>query len=170
MRIVLIGFMGSGKSSLASLLAEALDYDCFEMDDHIRSSAGVENIQHIFDQYGEAHFRQLESEAADAAAALDNVVVSTGGGVIGRKDNMRALKSGEARVIYLQTSFAEAKRRLAQLAEDEDRPLFSEEAEAERLLAERDPLYKQSADLTLNTDEKSLPQVRDAVLEWLNTE
>lgn len=134
------------------------------MDDHIRASAAAETIQEIFSQFGEAHFRQLESEAAAAAATLENAVISTGGGVIGREDNMRTLSSGNALVVYLETSFEEAKRRVSQDAEDTERPLFADDAAAKQLLADRDPEYRRFADVVIATDGKSVEQVRDAIL------
>lgn len=169
MRIVLIGFMGSGKSTIARLLANKLSYEIFEMDRQIIESSELDSIVEIFARYGEKHFRDLETGAAKEAAARDNIVVSTGGGVIGNQSNMQCLKSGESLVVYLQASFSEIENRLPDLKENESRPLFENPTDAKKLHSERDPIYRQYADLVVETDKKSADSICSEILCFLDS-
>ena len=139
--LVLIGMPGSGKSTIGRLLAERLGMEFADTDAMIESSRGA--IPDIFEIEGETAFRSYENEAAEAAAAMRNTVLSTGGGIVLDARNMEAL--GASGVI------AFLDRPLETLLEDTDtsgRPLLAGGREAiERLYCERLHLYKRYADI-----------------------
>ena len=89
--IVLVGFMGTGKTSVGQKLAQRLERPMIDTDDIIGEDSGMD-IPDIFARYGEAYFRDLESAAVRKAANLENHVISTGGGVVLRESNLEMLK------------------------------------------------------------------------------
>ena len=94
MRIILIGFMGAGKTSVGERLAKKLQFDFLDMDYKIEE---VENkqITEIFEQYGESYFRELENKVINEYIQNENIVISTGGGIITTKENIEILKNEE---------------------------------------------------------------------------
>jgi shikimate kinase len=155
-KIVLIGFMGSGKSSVAPLLAEGLGFTFVNTDSLIIERSGFASIPLLFAEKGEAAFRDIESEVAESLRDSEHMVVSTGGGIIGRPSNMEALKHSGGIVVFLKTSFEEIHRRLAEF---EDRPLFKNPEQAAALYQTRLPIYQSYADITVTTDGKTPEQV-----------
>ncbi|WP_373531328.1 3-phosphoshikimate 1-carboxyvinyltransferase [Vampirovibrio sp.] len=147
-KLVLIGFMGSGKSTVAQLLAEQYQLSCVEMDDRIVQQSGKTKVADIFDHDGEAAFRLLEAQLAESLRLETNVVISTGGGVIMDGEVMKNL-SEQATVIWLNTRFETV---LERLKHRQDRPLLRDLEKAEALYAQRLPLYQQAAHLTIDTD------------------
>lgn len=108
--IALIGFMGSGKSVVGKALAERLGFDFVDSDALVEQAAG-KSVAKIFDESGERVFRELESRAVERASALNYSVVSCGGGVVLRKENVRALKRSSA-VVWLDAPLEALQRRL----------------------------------------------------------
>src|SRR5665811_1823753 len=104
MNIILIGFMGTGKSSVAPLLAGKLGLDVIEMDDLIIKKADGKNIEEIFAGGGEAAFRELELAVAKDLRDCDNAVISTGGGVVMNKSIMEYLANNSL-IVELSASF-----------------------------------------------------------------
>lgn len=153
-KIILIGFMGAGKSTVATRLSARLGVPVREMDESIVARSKLSSIPEIFEKHGEPFFRDLESEVAESLAQERNVVVSTGGGVIGRPRNMELLRQNGGLVIYLRSSFSTVEARNAGL---ETRPLFKDSTKAKQLFAARVPIYEQWADITIDTDGK-LPE------------
>lgn len=168
MRVVLIGFMGAGKSTTGALLADSLKVPFFEMDDWILRTAGAGSITQIFNELGEEAFRDFETSAAQYAGKLDDAVISTGGGVISRPQNLAALSDGGGRVVYLAASFDKLKERVLQTGCD--RPLFSDEHAALALFEQREPLYRHYADFAVITDNKTAEEVRAEILAALRDE
>ncbi|QHE52943.1 shikimate kinase [Pontibacillus sp. HMF3514] len=153
--IVLIGFMGSGKSSVGKLLAEQTHRTYIDLDQKIEEDAG-DSIPNIFKKEGEEGFRMRETEVLRELSSRDSTVISTGGGIVEREENLSVLKE-HGPVIYLHASFEEIS---ARLQEDESRPLWSKpEAERRSLLEKRLPVYKEWADYLVNTDQKSIDDV-----------
>jgi shikimate kinase len=159
MKIVLIGFMGSGKSSVAPLVAAQLGLAVVEMDDLIVQKAGGKSIKAIFADGGESAFRQLEAEVAKELADRDNVVISAGGGAVTNPATMGYLTK-QALVIELTGSFETL---LGRISAATPRPLFEDVAEAEALYEQRQALYSKYAALHIATDDKSVPEVAKAV-------
>lgn len=147
MKIVLTGFMGSGKSTVAALLAERLTMPLIDMDSEIVRRAGGMSIPQIFDTFGETHFRDLESQVAASFAGSHSAVISTGGGTPERAENMRALKSARSCVVFLDVPFSTVQQRLA---ERTDRPLLRDPVKAQELHERRQKIYTQYADLIVS--------------------
>jgi 3-phosphoshikimate 1-carboxyvinyltransferase len=145
---VLIGFMGSGKSTVAQLLAERHGLLLVEMDACIVQQSGKKSVSDIFDQEGEAAFRLLEAKLAASLRLKTNVVISTGGGVIMDAEVMKNL-SEQATVIWLKAGWETIVERLKQ---KRDRPLWLDLEKANALYTQRLPLYQQAAHLTIDTE------------------
>ncbi len=154
MKLVLIGFMGSGKTTVAKILAKKFGLEATEMDDLIVKRSG-KSIDQIFKDDGEMRFRQLESQIAADQRNKENVVISTGGGVVMNAENIKNLKTN-GKIIFLKTSFSEIKKRLKNI---KDRPLFKNKRSAEKLFEFRQKLYEKNADLIVDTDGRSIEEV-----------
>jgi shikimate kinase len=142
--------MGSGKSAVGRRLAAELGLEFHDSDEKIEASTGVD-IPFIFDKEGEPGFRKREALILAELAGLQNIVLATGGGAPVDPAN-RALLAGHGRVVYLYTSVAEQLRRTAK---SRHRPLLHVDdpgAVLEKLMAERDPLYREIADIVVATD------------------
>jgi 3-phosphoshikimate 1-carboxyvinyltransferase len=162
-KIVLIGFMGAGKSAVAQLLAKSLGLNLVEMDAQIVQQSGRASVPEIFDLDGEAAFRALEVAVAQTLVSAQNVVISTGGGVVMSDSAMTAL-SEAGTVVFLETQLATIQQRLAQA---QNRPLMRDKDQFEALFALRQPLYQQFAKLRITTDDHTPEQVAEAVLQAL---
>ena len=155
-KVVLIGFMASGKSTVAARLASLLGVPVREMDDLIIARSSLPSIPAIFEQHGEPFFRNLESAVAASLRTEQDVVISTGGGVISRPENMDHLSAGGAVVVFLRSSFETAEARSAGLG---GRPLFRDGKRARALFEERAPLYARWADITIDTDSRTIDDI-----------
>lgn len=156
MKIVLIGFMGSGKTSVAQELAKKFGLEFIDMDEMILKRFGMASINEIFSQKGEQEFRKMEGEVARSLANKENVVISTGGGVVGNEQTMQPLIK-DAEVIHLKTGFESAEKRVTQ--KEVRPPLFEDVAKARQLYETRIPLYEKYADIIIDTDNTSLNEV-----------
>jgi len=138
--IVLIGFMGTGKSVIGKRLAERLDRPFIELDRIIEEREGC-SIAEIFERRGEAHFRRIERAAVRVAAQLPDVVIATGGGVVLDEENVKSLKATGI-LVCLTASPEVIWSRVRDLR---TRPLLNNVAdplaEIKRLLAARAPRY-----------------------------
>lgn len=143
MKIYLIGMPGSGKSTLGKKLAERLGYDFIDMDIYIELQACM-FVDEIFDAYGEAHFRALESNCLKDFLKLDNTVIATGGGIVKNKNN-KAFFDGIC--VYLEADPFVLKERLK--TSEIVRPLL-QSISVEELYAQRRELYASFADITVN--------------------
>ena len=164
MKIVLCGFMGSGKSSVAAALSNRLGLKLLETDILVLASADLSSISEIFEKYGEAYFRDLERQVALQVRNQERVVVSTGGGFILNPDNIADLKYNNGIIFYLKTSFESIQERLRHAS---DRPLFQNTATAEALFRERLPVYQSCCDHCVTTDNKSVNNIADQIIELL---
>lgn len=151
-RIVLVGPMGAGKSTIGRLLAKQLGYPFLDTDREIEARCGAD-IPWIFDMEGESGFRQRESQIIAELMERTPLVLATGGGAVLRPENRQQL--GQAFVVYLRTSLSQQYERTRL---DRNRPLLQQDnprAILERLFSERDPLYSELADIIMKTDRKS---------------
>lgn len=165
-RIVLVGFMAAGKSTIAPRLAHALGWRVFDVDHELERQTGL-SIAAIFRDFGEPHFRRIEAELTAALCSGDRVVIAAGGGWITSPASESVIKDAETRVIWLRVSPEEAVRRAGQ--DRAERPLLSRDdalEHARRLLAEREPLYA-AADLAIDADGRDADAVLDDILTWL---
>ncbi len=145
MRIFLTGFMGSGKSEVGRLLAGRLGLTFVDLDSEVERQAG-ETIADLFRREGEAAFRRRETEALEAMAERDELVVATGGGVVASGANRGWMKE-HGITVWLNPPFEALVARLTPEARAA-RPLFAGEDQARALWRERLPLYA-LADLEL---------------------
>lgn len=147
MSIVLIGYRGSGKSTIGKRLADRLWQPFVDVDDLIVKKAG-KNIKQIFEQDGEPAFRELEAEAVREVCKLSEHVIGLGGGTLGREANRQAIRDAGHKVIYLKCEPAELHRRIQSDPQSaETRPnltaLGGGIEEVKKMLAEREPFYRQ---------------------------
>jgi shikimate kinase len=153
MSVVLIGYRGSGKSSIGHKLADRLWQKCIDTDDLIVAKAG-KSIAQIFTDHGEPYFRDLETQVVKEVAAIQDHVIALGGGAPMREENRAAIKAAGHRVIYLKCEPDELFKRLsADPNTPMSRPaltnLFGSVEEISKVLAEREPIYRQMADAEL---------------------
>jgi shikimate kinase len=152
MRIFLIGYRGTGKSTVARLLAPKLQLEAIDADHELERRAG-KAIRRIFAEDGEPRFRELESTLLEEFGRRENVVIATGGGVVLRAENRTILRTG--RVVWL-TAPAEVlwRRMCGDESTRERRPDLAQGglAEVEELLRIREPLYRECAELIVDAE------------------
>jgi len=166
MNIVLIGFMGAGKTTVGRMLAERLGYAFVDMDEEIERAAGL-SVAMIFDRYGEAAFRDRETALTERLAGKDNLVVSCGGGWAMNPVNVAAM-GASSKLVYLRASPETIVRRTG----GDSRPLLNvadRGARVASLLEARAPVYMGAADLAVDTDKLTPEQVSERVLEEAET-
>ncbi len=163
--IFLVGPMGAGKSTIGRQLAKALHRKFYDSDKVIEQRTGV-SISWIFEMEGEAGFRERETKAIEELTALENVVVATGGGAVLSAENRDFLRE-RGHVVYLSASCDQLYRRTAR---DKKRPLLQtgdRRKQIEKLLATRDPLYRDVADIVLKTGDQSIQHTVNEVIKKL---
>lgn len=158
-RIVLVGFMGAGKSTVGTELARLLDWSFVDMDRWIEEQAGL-TIAHIFEQRGEAAFRDLERRLAEDLAGRRRCVVAAGGGAFAGTRTRRALRSG-ALTVWLQCDFETA---LGRLPADGSRPLAANHERMAALFAQREASYR-LADWAVDASAASPQEVAHQIWE-----
>ncbi|WP_028614573.1 shikimate kinase AroK [Halopseudomonas pelagia] len=163
--VFLIGPMGAGKSTIGRLLAKELKYPFKDSDREIEARTGAD-IPWIFDVEGEEGFREREEAMIAELVQEHGIILATGGGVVMREANRRAL-SAHGLVVYLRTS---VDQQLQRTSKDRQRPLLLN-ADPEKvlrdLMARRDPLYSEIADVTIDTDQRGPKVVVNTILSRL---
>ncbi|MDD5070771.1 MAG: shikimate kinase [Candidatus Omnitrophica bacterium] len=162
--VYFVGFMGSGKTTVARLLADKLGKGFLEMDSEIEKSAGM-SIVEIFEGKGQDYFRDLESKLLADIAKRSDLVVSCGGGLVCRQENIDLLKKS-GKLVNLSASADEIYKRVKN---DNSRPLLKvadPQNEIVRLLKIRQEFYEQ-ADITIDTDSKTPEDVLEEILKVL---
>jgi shikimate kinase len=169
MNVILIGYMGSGKSSVGRKLTQVLGYKYLDLDDYIEKIEG-KTISEIFKNKGEIYFRKIETKyLSEVISNTNETIISLGGGTPCYGQNMELIKNAKnATSIYLRASVASLADRLF-LAKNK-RPLISHIENKEALkdfiakhLFERSVFYSQS-DITINTDQKTIDEVIESIL------
>lgn len=166
--IILIGFMGCGKTTLGNQIANKYKLDFVDTDSLIEENSNLK-ISEIFSRYGEEYFRKLETSTLENLVDnTKNIVISTGGGMVMREENVKLLKK-IGKIIYLKTSKEEL---ISRLYNDDNRPLLKDKnlnQVIDDLLLVREPVYKASADYIIQTDGKTieilLNEIDDEVIE-----
>jgi len=151
--LILVGMMGSGKTTMGRALAKHLGKVFVDSDEEIQSRTGV-TIPHIFDIEGEAGFRQRETAVIRDLAERDNMVLATGGGAV-LAEQSRELLQQNGVVIYLKASVHDLWQRTRH---DRNRPLLQTadpHAKLTELFQQRDPLYRQVADIVIQSGKQS---------------
>lgn len=163
--IVLIGFMGTGKSSIGIRLAQKLHREFVDVDKEIERISGM-SISELFRKYGEIRFRSEEKLMVKKLAARDNLVIATGGGLVLDTENIKTL-SKNGIIICLH---AEPEEILARVNRKKGiRPLLKKDFTAddiEKMLAERQEYYKW-AELNVSTSQKGMDMVVKQIIDWL---
>ena len=155
--IFLIGFMGCGKSTIARLLSEQTGAKLIEMDETIEAEAGM-SINQMFEQYGEKHFRDLESQLVSRIAEEGGAVVSCGGGAILRAENVAEMRKNGI-VVYLSATPETIYQRVRYST---NRPLLNGNMNVEyitSLMEQRLPRYMAAADVTVVVDDKEKMEI-----------
>lgn len=161
-RIFLIGYMGSGKTTVGKLLAAKLGYSFIDMDVHIEEKL-FKSVSQIFAELGEEQFRLLERQCLYEIATFDRVVISTGGGAPCFFDNMGYMNE-QGMTVYLKLSPEKLAERL-ELSHANKRPLLAERKGEELRafisegLAKREPFYSQAAYTVAGEIESTVSQI-----------
>jgi shikimate kinase len=161
--IVLIGFMGSGKTTIGREISRQRGLGYLDLDEEILNRLCFSTISDIFDQCGEAYFREQEARVFHDVLKHEGVVVATGGGIVSNLGATRDLEKAhqEGRVVYLKANFVTIERRLEA---DETRPLFRDHERARKLFDSRWDLYEKYANRTYVVDYLSVPEIVNAIV------
>lgn len=160
--LFLIGFMGAGKTSVSQALSKALGWKVVEMDQHISAQEGM-SVSDIFAQKGEPYFRACETALLESFAQSEPCVVSCGGGVPMREENVAAMK--RSGTVVLLTARPEVI--LERVKDDHSRPLLEGHKDIPyitSLMEQRRPKYEAAADLVVDTSDISVEEVCQEIL------
>lgn len=161
--IFLIGFMGCGKSAVSTYMSKEYGMDIVEMDEEIVRRERM-SIPQIFEEKGEAYFRDAESQLLQEIETQNNKVISCGGGVILREKNVESMKKS-GKIVLLT---AEPETILERVKDDDNRPLLKGNKNVgyiKELLEKRYPYYKKAADIVVKTDDKMIEDICKEILE-----
>ena len=154
MNLILIGYRGTGKSTVGKIVAEMLNFKRIETDAEITDRAGM-SIPEIVKENSWNYFRDLESEVVSEACSMENTVIDCGGGVVTRPENVKALK--RSGIIFLLK--ADINDILRRISSSSQRPSLTGDksftVEVEQVLKEREPLYQAAADYIIDTSSES---------------
>lgn len=163
--IFLIGFMGTGKSTIAGGLKDMLGMERVEMDQMIVEEQGMP-ISEIFDKYGEDYFRDIESRTLIELQKRKRTIVSCGGGVVVREENITHMKKSGCIVLLT----AEPETVHERVKDSNERPILNSNMSVEHirsLMDKRKKLYEAAADFTIATDKKSVAQICEEIISKL---
>ena len=163
MNLILCGMMGAGKTTIGIKIAEITGRRWYDTDGMIVDKHG--KISDIFEYYGEAHFRRLETEIVKELAVKDNLVVSTGGGLVLKKENNQLLQ-GNGKIVFLRATIETLAKRLKV---DGTRPLLENSTEGirdrlARLMKERTSVYEHVADYIVDVDGKTPEEIAKEIV------
>jgi shikimate kinase len=165
--IILIGMMGSGKTTIGRAISTRLGFDFFDSDQVIQDKCGA-SIADIFNMEGEQGFRKREADVIQDLCALSNIVLATGGGSIVLESNRAILQQRNACIIYLQANIETLWQRTHQ---DKNRPLLAQSNPKqilENLYALRHPIYAQMANYSIDTTKNTINQLVVQIVNILN--
>lgn len=169
MVITLIGYRGTGKSTVAPVLAERLDWRCVDSDTIIEAREG-KPIRQIFAEGGEPRFRRIEREVMSVLLEGHGTVIAAGGGAILNEATRRDIRAAGP-VVWLKASAETIMSRMESDAATSDRrpnlTATGGRREVDRLLAVREPLYRECADLIVDTDGRDVGPIVDEIVAAL---
>ena len=164
--IILIGPMGAGKTTIGRQLAKKLSKEFYDSDHEIEKHTGAD-VSLIFELEGEEGFRKRESQLLKELVSNKNIVLSTGGGAVLDPEN-RKLLSDNGIIIYLKSTAEKLYRRIA---DDKRRPLIQTDDrlnKIKKILEEREPLYQSLANEIIETQELSIKQITQKILDLIS--
>lgn len=165
--VILIGFMGSGKTAVGRELAGALNMDYLDTDELIIRAENM-SISDIFTEKGEEYFRDLETSVIKTLDDYDNFVVATGGGMVLREENVKMLKQLGPLVLL----WADPETIYRRIRHEKHRPLLKvadPKAEIRRILDGRKAVYDRVADLKIDTSTMDIESAVKEIKEWLGS-
>ena len=163
--IVLIGFMGTGKSTISAHLSRCFDMETVDMDQVIAEKEGM-SISKIFETYGEEYFRNAETNLLKELQSRKNVVISCGGGTPLREENVKEMKKN-GKVVLLT---AKPETIFERVKDNHDRPLLENNKSVEfieELMLKRMDKYMAAADIIIETDNKNRQEICDEIINAL---
>ena len=168
MNLILCGMMGAGKTTVGIKIAELTGRRWYDTDGCIVDKHG--KISDIFEYYGEAHFRKLETEVVKELVKQDELIISSGGGLVLKEENNKLLQEN-GKIIFLRASLETLLKRLKL---DGTRPVLQTSAEnikerLVKLLEERTPIYEHVADYIVDVDGKTPEEIAKEIVEILKT-
>jgi len=158
-QIYLLGFMGSGKTTIGELLSRELQWPFIDLDAVIEAGQGV-SIREIFERSGEPFFRQLERAALTEVLKTEPAVIALGGGTFAFEPNVDLIRETGGATIWLDCSVETLQRRCANM---QNRPLFGDPESLQRLLDLRLPYYR-LAEFRVSTEGREPMQVAEQIL------
>ncbi len=164
-KIAFIGMMGCGKSTISKLLSKKNGFDFVDLDEFFEQENNIK-IKDYFKSFGEESFRRKETEILEKFSKKENIIISTGGGVVLAKENQDILFSKNIFTIYLKTSVDSIFDRIK---DDKTRPLLlvkNPKSEIEKILNSRKSLYEK-ANLTVTTDNKTKEEITEEIWKKL---
>ena len=163
--VFIIGFMGSGKTSVAKKIALKTALSWVDLDMRI-TALKHKSIPEIFDDFGEVGFRNMETNAIKSLAIEPPSVVSCGGGIVLRRENIDLMKK-DGIIIYLDVDFDESVSRISRL---DTRPLLKDIDKAKELYLARKPIYKDASDVTIKACNSNVYNVACRCISFLKKE
>ncbi len=163
--IVLIGFMGSGKTTVAQRLSQRLRRAIVEMDELVYQKTCTRNMHEVFALGGELLLRETEIAIAKEYGSRKNMIISTGGGVVLNKIILDYFKKTGGTVIFLHAQWEQI---LERLKGDEARPLYKDQVSAKKLYDFRLPLYLHYADAIINIENRSADDIASQIIAMTN--
>lgn len=164
MNLILCGMMGCGKTTIGRNLAEKTNKKRYDTDEIIVEKYG--NIADIFTQKGETYFRQIETEIVRDLVKKDGLIISVGGGLVLKDENVALLKNG-GKIVYLR---AEKQTLFNRLQKDTQRPLLQSaeglSTRLDELLKTRSPIYERVADCIIVVDGKTPDEITTEIVAW----
>lgn len=157
--IYLLGFMGSGKTTVGALLAQALGWPFIDLDAAIEAGQ-AQTIREIFDRAGEPFFRGIEHAALTEASKTEPAVIALGGGTFAQEPNVQFIRDRGGATVWLDSPYAELLRRCEGIS---TRPLFRDLASFQQLLRQRLPYY-QLAEYRVSTEGRAPQEVAEQIL------
>ena len=166
MNIVLIGYRGTGKSTVAKILGQRLKRTVISTDEEIVKEAG-KSIPQIVEEFGWDHFRDLETQMCKKLQNQNDLIIDTGGGLILKQENVKILKANST--IFWLT--AEVSTIVKRISGDTQRPSLSGTKtfveEIEEILQERTPKYQAAANHSIPTDQSTPQKLTDTILSLI---
>jgi len=167
MNVVLIGYRGTGKSTIAKILSARLKWPRFNLDEAIVKDRGM-SIPQMVEKYGWEFFRDVESRMVEKTSVMDQTIIDAGGGIIVRADNIAILRL-KGFIVWLK---ARPETIIRRIKDNAGRPSLTGKKsfleEIQEVLNERTPKYQAAAHVAIDTDDLSPQEVAEKIIEAFN--